>query len=1098
MKYKLSYIIFLILIIFTGCSKDTPDNNVVIADNSKEDNNQAESIDKEKTLDNIEKEVQEEIDESLGYSIYFNNDDKSLSVEGRQIADYLVDDDYIYLMLVDDCECANTVQLVKYDMPKQKFTQLYKKDHITPMNEFSIFIRKFNKEYISLNLSDEIIVFDVNKNIVSNDIIIPEDIMYPDLCYDGDKLCYYKNNNIYISKIDFSQEKLLKSNVEDTEDGVQPKWSHDGKKISCFNGYNIEIINLHGKVIESIPRYGRYNKWSDDDESIFIGTLGFFFKINFVDKVIIATCDNGYQEYSDKGYDISILDVTSPHVVYESINGILAYMMYPNNIGCSKFTDSFTLDFKGVAKNIRWTDKDNELAINHTDSENNRDTVSFVTVDSNNLIDKNALKDKLLKENYYLDDNKVIRDNGEWIITSGYDDSIENINLSTGEKIEIDKKVRTQTQPLKKWNYIWNYKGIYLINQDGSKKMTVVDAGENYINGYFPTNDKGLVYKYRESVYFYNYVTMENKRIIEKDVNIDSTYYWNNHIYVVGTYENEEDTLIFDYDLDKDIYNSFLKESSKHECKGLINDNLYFDGWKYNIVSHKIESSCELKYDIVEWKDKLYFKSFGEGVVGNSEDSIENINFYNNNYSTHGLFWYFGDKLYFEDYNEYIYIVNPDNLDVVDSVKIYTKENEYDNNLGSEMYLVNNELMFSKYGENYKLNRNQENKASIVKIEPFIDSLNTERTLFLNKKNKFENMDKHNEIANIINEAYNDYDYSEKYIVYTDKKNKVHVINRITNDNKIVGDITSDRVEINDNNIYISNKSKGIFRYNIKTDKINKIIDGYIYKYQVIGSYIYYIDDYLDRNLYKLNIDDGNKTQITDDDTIVEDIFLVNDEVYYLVNKNGPVLYKIVGNSSEYIKLIDVASVDRIFQLNDHEICFIHEMPGDSFIIDTIPIDKGQIPEEIIYEDDKLIIFDTYLRCYEYGDFICGIYNKHNNKLEKTFRAFGLINSFAQDKWVYLIEDDYEDIVIERININSYEVEEVLRIWGEDIIISPDNKYIVIKQYDSEKCIFLNVDANQSKEINLNSTDLKYIKDGYIYYDYEGKEFKYNIGKLDE
>ena len=302
------------------------------------------------------------------------NDDgeTSVAIKDANVIDYLIEDNYVYFLVYDELE-DNCLECLKYDINTQETTMLYTINKPIFYNVYSHFLKKTKDSNLIINLRDIIIVIDTDNDTVENEIQFSEDKLYGDINYSCDKLCYYRNGGLYLSDIDFSNEKILTQSVVDTEDGIQPCFSHDDEKIAYFNYYQVEIIDTKGNLEESLPRAARYVKWSQDDKSIIIGANAGGTKIDLENRKIFAT---HYLENDYTGFDINYFDNLSCEVIYSGLGDLIAYKLRTtysswdcNTIGFFDGTNKYTFaEQEMYPELIRWVSQTDDIAVLYDDS----------------------------------------------------------------------------------------------------------------------------------------------------------------------------------------------------------------------------------------------------------------------------------------------------------------------------------------------------------------------------------------------------------------------------------------------------------------------------------------------------------------------------------------------------------------------------------------------------------------------------------------------------------------------------------------------------------------------------------------------------------
>lgn len=1101
-RYGALISIIAMVLILAGCSKNTDklsshEKLPVLEENSIEENEKDASA----TIADGQPLVKDisNIDEGVKDKRFSNNmNDKgetSIIIKDVNLIDYVIEDNYAYLLVVDTTK--DDMECVKYNIHTEKTTILYKTIKPIFVNVYSHFLKKKKDSYLMVDLRDTIIMIDTHKNTVEKEIIFPEDTLYGDINYEGNQLCYYKKGNLYLANTDFSSETLLKEDVGDTEDTVQPCWSHDDQKIAYFNDYQVEVIDTHGKVHESLPRAARYVKWTQDDTSLLIGTNGGGTKIDLKNKVVYTTHGVDYA-YAEQGFRINYLDSLSNEVIYSGVNNLLAYKMRSSNapeacdaIGVFDGKNQYMMKEARLPKLIRWKSSSNEVAILYDEKEYQE--LCILDVHNDKFEIRSSLHCEPLKENYYINDNKVIKDDGEWIIISEGRQGVVRVNLDTGEQFIMDPDANTITQPLKKWNYIWNYMGIYLTSYNGEGYHIV--SSEKYFDSFYPI-DNGLVFRCGNSIYLYDYVTMETTKLIfGNDYSMTQAYSYKEGIYLNISSMDENKLVVYHRGTGQleDIYQTMENIS----CKGLVNNTLYFNDKKLDCLTNKVlDSHIPLSENskLVSWSNKIYIQN-GAMLAGYSHDELKTVHYYNiNNSEYNGDIWYYGEKMYvINRWNNRIYRVNATKYKVEQDYPIHPI---HDNAMVSQedkgkVYLVGDKVIVKSDDSCYEMQMIDGD----TDIKEYTGSTDfSEDVLYLNSQNKFQSKKHDQEIESIIGEPFKVYDDNDNYIVYVSNDKKLKVINRNTKDITLISPENTGDIYLQGHYVYYDSHGTGIFQYNILTDVTKQLLEGSIHKYIISGNRLYYIQNYLDRSLHMLDLDSKVSKQLTQDSVYVKDILIVDNALYYVVINKAPILYKMDHDQSVFIGLFNLEYFDRVFAVSHDKIGYIQYNSACDFIVDMTTTDAGQI-NDILYEYNNMSIFNSYAGGYESENYVLGYYDKNNNSLIKMENSYYISEIRAYNDVLYLIGEHYDNYFIDKIDLKTMNKNNELKKQCNDFAIS-DGEYVAYKPIIGKDYILYNIKTKESRTLSFDIDFIDKFEGEYIYYTHNDKKYRCHVNDL--
>jgi hypothetical protein len=1016
---------------------------------------------------------------------------KSVVIKDAIVIDYVIEGNYVYFMVVDVSE-NDKIECVKYNIDTQRTTSLYTTVHECFVNVYSHFLKKKDDSYLMIDLRDIIIVIDSNKNTIEKEIVFPKDALYGDINYKGDQLCYYKNGNLYLANTDFSNEKLLKEDVKDTEDTIQPCWSHNDEKIAYFNDYQVEVIDMHGVIHESLPRSARYVKWTRDDMSLLIGANAGGTKIDLKNKIVFTThfVDDAYVE---QGYCINYLDNFSNEVIYSGVNDLLAYKIRTSQWGECDAIGVFDSKYLYVMKEsrlprlVRWTSKENEIAVLYDDEKYQELCIMNVKDDEFKIKDKVICKP--LEDNYYLSNNNEIRENGEWIITSEEcEDEVVRLNLNTGEQFTVATGVSTVTQSLTKWNYVWSYDGIYLINYNGKEKHHIVSSKEECFDWFCPV-DNGLIFRCGNSTYLYDYMTMKTTKIIySNDYYVNEAYQYQDKIYLNGGTSNQNKIMV--YHKNTDQLDEIYRTSEHITLKGLINNTLYFNNKKIDCLTNSVQD-CNISLGddakLVSWNNKVYIQD-GNMVIGYSNDDLKTIHNYKAyNYQYNSNVWYYGKKMYIINwFHKRIYRVNADNHMVEKDYSINDNENLL-NEENIKIYLTDDKLLVKTCDIWYEIKTND--KKTI--FDEYTGNTEFgEDVLYLNNQLKFQSRKDINKIESIIKESYKVYRDNEDYIVYISNNDKLKVINRKTKNVIVISEMITDKIYLQDHHVYFASNGVGIFRYNILNGITEAVLEGCVHKYIVNDNKLYYIKNYLDNSLHMLNLDNKVDEQITNDLVYVKDLLVVDNELYYIIYDKVPIVYKIDNDKSLFIRILENDYFNRVFPIDSNKIGYAQ----NNYIMDIISTEECQL-KEILYENNNICIFNSYSGGNMEANYVIGYYDKVNDEIIYMKKAYCVEKTHIYDNTLYMIGEEEDKYIIDKIDLKTMVYKNVLKKRDVHFIIS-DEEYVAYRHYDENNYTLYNIKTEESRELQLDIDIINKIEGGYIYYTNNEKDYSCQINDL--
>lgn len=1028
--------------------------------------------------------------------------DKSIIIKDVKLMDYIIEDNYAYLM-VNDTSGSGHIECLKYDMDTQETTVLYMSEKDIFTNVYSHFLKKRQDSYLIINLVDTIIVIDTDKNVIKEEIVFPEDKLYGDINYSGNRLCYYKKGNLYLADTDFSNEKLLKKDVGDTEDTVQPCFSHDDKKVAYFNDYQVEVIDINGNLQESLPRAARYVKWSQDDKSLIIGANAGGTKIDLENRKIYAT---HYSEDEYIGFHINYFEDLSCEVIYSGNEDLLAYKMRIsddsdccNAIGIFDGINQYIMKEERNPSLIRWVSQVDEVAVLYDNGEYQE--LRIININSDEFKIKSDVEDvNKLEENLYMNDNKTIMDNGQWIITYCLGSTVA-LNLDTGEKntISLHQVTDLQPSPLKEWNYTWDYEGIYLTRYDGKENHNIVKA---HIFGMFPIDD-GLVFGCHNSIYLYDYKTMETNKILFGFDYINDVYRWKNDVYMNISIDEENMLMVYHEDTEK--VEELYRNTDIINCHGLINGYLYFNNKEMDCSTKKIIDSdvpLDTFSTLISCNDKVYIENSCI-VIGYSEDGLRTIQNFNKLEDNNVLSWYYGKKfLYAIDWrNKTLFKVDPDKYIAVDNLTIVDYEEPEPSRV--HVYSMDDKIIIDEEGYDYYF------EVQIIDGEVAVTFYNRnidigEDTLYLDKQNRFESKKHYKEITSIIKETFKDYYENDDYIAYVSNDNKLKVINRNTMNVTSIFEGEIGGVQLQNHYVYFYNLGTGISQYDILTGTTKQIVKGCIYKYIVNDDKLYYINNYFDRSLYVIDIDNVNieSTKISD---YANNLLVVDNKVYYIDYDKYPILYRIDKDKGIFMGILDNKDMDRIFPFSNDEIAY---MLNTSF--DIIKTDEKQKFDKILFENNDICIFRKYFgndeeyhdhqfdSCY---DNVIGYYDKTNKKILKIEDAKSIDKSLTFNDNLYFISTIYDndtdtsELMVEKLDTKTLVKNHEMDSECASIFIS-DGEFLAYRNLGDNKNILYNIKTQESQQLHIEVDNITKIDGEYIYFSYYDYEYKCRIDDL--
>ncbi len=253
-----------------------------------------------------------------------------------------------------------------------------------------------------------------------------------------------------------------------------------------------------------------------------------------------------------------------------------------------------------------------------------------------------------------------------------------------------------------------------------------------------------------------------------------------------------------------------------------------------------------------------------------------------------------------------------------------------------------------------------------------------------------------------------------------------------------------------------------------------------VYDITVVDDWIYFRENY---KMYKMRIDGSDKTMFADASIIFE-MRVDGDWIYYINGSDGSKLYKIKVDGSKNTKLSD-DSISEIVAIDNNNIYYIKN-------------------ENYSYDDPNLVYKMTL-----------------DGKKEKVIQGLGLgflSFPFVQDGWIYYenADDDYKlykiktngksktklidaeltevqiiDDWIYFIDISDYHLYKA-RLDGSDKIKVSDEKiysYIIDEDWiyysnieDKDKLYRIKLDGSEKSKLNNDRSQILKIVDGWIYY----------------
>lgn len=562
----------------------------------------------------------------------------------------------------------------------------------------------------------------------------------------------------------------------------------------------------------------------------------------------------------------------------------------------------------------------------------------------------------------------------DWWLYTEYENGnkpyIYRFNIKTGNKVRVcEGKIIAKTPLLEEIHYV-NETGIKLLHNN--QKINLINK---HIDQY-QMIENGYVYVASNAVYYFNtttntesiLTTFNDSVVVEGELSAASNK--ENIIYSIKT----NDRILLN------IYNIKNKENKtileNQFCNNIINHNDKF--FLFNDSSKKIliyendklkelvikASSYPKQDDMLYSDDKIYFSSDKLYIIDTNDYSIKTIDTYS---SENSLLEIKDNKLYLYGNQLMIYYIDQDRLEnknifldlskeiFIDNDSIYEmnrdkgyicksnfkgkKDKNYsldyftDYFIGdSSIYLLDDKGIISKvdketldtiettrkYDNSYIYQVRNKQNTNIFRVENYNASVHlNENTYYPSSAHRLISLQSNKKALEELKLSNSDwYDYNDKFIVYVNESGLLHYYNRYTKEKKSLKVSNINKLRIIDNSIfYYSIDDKALFCY--KNNRHKKIVDGNIEKYEVIGNKIYYEDKYL----YRIDINGTNKEKINDSPIRV--LISIENDVFYINNKDISALYKINNNSSS--ELIDIIpSLDIKDYFTDGEKLYIY------------------------------------------------------------------------------------------------------------------------------------------------------------------------------
>ncbi|GMQ62695.1 DUF5050 domain-containing protein [Vallitalea maricola] len=560
---------------------------------------------------------------------------------------------------------------------------------------------------------------------------------------------------------------------------------------------------------------------------------------------------------------------------------------------------------------------------------------------------------------------------------------IYRFNIKTGNKVRVCQgKIVEKTLMSDKVHYI-NETGIKLLhnNQYINLLNRHIDQYEKIENGY--------VYIASNAIYYFNTNTnTESILTTFKDSMADGTLSAasnNNHIMYsikiddriqLNTYNirNNENKIILQDQVCSNIMSIgdkfFLYNESNKKIMVYDNDEL-----KESLRAYP--SQNKISY----YNDKIYYVSDKLYILDTNDYSIKTVNTYSSENTLleikDGKVYFYGNQLmiYYIDQdrlvNKNIYLDTSNEIDIVEDMiyeinrnKGYISKSDFEgrtvNNYNLEyfsdyfigdncIYLFDDKGIISKINKHtlahiettrkydnsyiYQVKNKKDNNVFRVENYNALVHLN-ENTYYPSSSHRLISLQSNKKALEELNLSNSDwYDYNDKFIVYVDETGILHYYNRYTKEKKSLKTSNINNLRIINNSIfYYSIDDRTLYCY--KNNRHKKVVEGNIKEYEVVGNKIYYVDKYL----YRINIDGTDKEKINDSST--ELLIGINNELFYMDNEDRNALYRINNNngSSELIDTILTADIKDYF--TDGEKLYLYYNDKDNHVIQSLNINN--------------------------------------------------------------------------------------------------------------------------------------------------------------
>ncbi|GMQ63664.1 hypothetical protein [Vallitalea maricola] len=748
---------------------------------------------------------------------------------------------------------------------------------------------------------------------------------------------------------------------------------------------------------------------------------------------------------------------------------------------------------KGKTDNTQVTDiNSDEKVIDNAESKeaNTNKSDKDKNGSSENLDEEGKIKEK---DNLSLEESDGNGVNDKYskyllFINENDDNTLYSLNKETKEckqifERSIDNSYSNELMKLDKKNYFMSNNKMYLLDGDSFKTSLV-----KYIE--YPVKFAGdkILYCKDSNVYIQNIDDDKEILLLENKYNLNVLH--EDNITYIQVDDSKEDYLrhIYKYNMETAKLDEIIK-FSLHDCNyndGIRitkNKNLYFQAdskiKKYDYETDTIVDLQKETYNKKVTEDSLYVYS-----PSYSFNSIYVIN--GNKYMKEADFQNFippkgvvlDDDIYLLTTKGHILSLDKKTTDIID-ILYWNKESANDRYDQEKIFKLKDDKM---YYEDYLMDFYTAEEKDMYKanIVDYYYMGNKEHksecnnSYMIKAKNTYLESDI-NEVKDDIKEEYKEFAFSSEILAYTRKKdNHLVIIDRKFGDTLLTTDFPVINIKAYSKQVYYTRYDEQFGFYCYSKDEHKLIDKKMVLDYAVTNKNIYYSTNYPIRFYCK----DKSTNKITSTNDSVQLMMSESDTLYFVENQ---LLYKIKDNKNkkELISVIPKGgAVSHLFMHNNQ----IYSGDSGSMCTRIFKFDKEyKKPDEILYEDDKALIYAVENSLYTY--------DKINRTIKSTVDFFYPSDSTLAitDDAVYISNDDS---IVFKITLNTLEVKEFYKsIFGMGGEGDPLDMYIVNEKY----CVIGNNNGVASHEgmtiIDIDTMNRKDIKTGNLIYALNNKVY---------